>query len=107
MSPPVLFAIFFITSIALSLYYKGETRKVASITEAVPLTQTAPAVPSVPDASAENEAQNEVATEESATASVAEENSEVTVEEIPATPASNDISEQEVPAETPEVPAAE
>jgi len=60
----ILATIFFITSIALSLYYKGETRKVESITEVEqPLTQAAPAVPSVPDATAE-EAPAESATSE-------------------------------------------
>ena len=49
----VLATIFFITSIALSLYYKGETRKAESITDVVPLTQEAPSVPAVPDATAE------------------------------------------------------
>lgn len=51
----VLATIFFITSILLSLYYKGETRKVDSITDVAPLTQTAPAMPSVPDAATEAE----------------------------------------------------
>ena len=46
----VLATIFFITSILLSLYYKGETRKVDSITDVAPLTQSAPVVPSVPNA---------------------------------------------------------
>jgi len=49
----ILATIFFITSILLSLYYKGETRKTDSITDVAPLTQTAPAVPSVPDATTE------------------------------------------------------
>lgn len=51
----VLATIFFITSIMLSLYYKGETRKADSITDVAPLTQTAPAMPSVPDATTEAE----------------------------------------------------
>ena len=49
----ILATIFFITSMALALYYKGETRKSESITEVPPLTQTAPEVPAVPDATAE------------------------------------------------------
>lgn len=49
----ILATIFFITSILLSLYYKGETRKTESITDVAPLTQTAPVVPNVPDASAQ------------------------------------------------------
>lgn len=51
----VLATIFFITSILLSLYYKGETRKVDSITDVAPLTQSAPVVPSVPNATEEAE----------------------------------------------------
>ena len=50
----VLAAVFFITSILLSLYYKGETRKPESITDVAPLVQPEPAVPSVPDAAAKN-----------------------------------------------------
>ena len=49
----ILATIFFITSISLTLYYKGETRTNESITDVAPLTQTAPAVPTVPDATAE------------------------------------------------------
>jgi len=47
----ILATVFFATSIALSLYYKGTEHKSASILDAVPAaqTQTAPAVPSVPD----------------------------------------------------------
>ena len=51
----ILATIFFITSILLSLYYKGETRKTDSITDVAPLTQSAPTVPSVPDATTEAE----------------------------------------------------
>lgn len=50
----ILATIFFITSMALALYYKGETRANESITDVAPLTQTAPQVPSVPDAMEEN-----------------------------------------------------
>lgn len=53
----ILATIFFITSILLSLYYKGETRKTESITDVAPLTQTAPVVPSVPDASVQTQAE--------------------------------------------------
>lgn len=48
----ILATIFFITSILLSLYYKGETRKPESITDVAPLVQTEPTVPTVPDAAA-------------------------------------------------------
>ena len=41
----VLATVFFITSILLSLYYKGETRKPESITDVAPLVQTEPAGP--------------------------------------------------------------
>ncbi|MBQ2884072.1 MAG: preprotein translocase subunit SecG [Alphaproteobacteria bacterium] len=49
----ILATIFFITSILLALYYKGETRKTESITEVAPLTQQAPVVPTVPDTTAD------------------------------------------------------
>lgn len=49
----ILATIFFITSMSLALYYKGETRKTESITDVAPLAQTAPEVPAVPDATAE------------------------------------------------------
>lgn len=49
----VLATVFFITSILLSLYFKGETRKPESITDMAPLVQTAPVVPVVPNATAE------------------------------------------------------
>lgn len=49
----ILATIFFITSMSLALYYKGETRKTESITDVSPLAQTAPEVPAVPDATAE------------------------------------------------------
>ena len=51
----ILATIFFITSILLVLYYKGETRTVASITEVAPLVETTPSVPNVPSATAEVE----------------------------------------------------
>ena len=60
----ILATIFFITSILLVLYYKGETRTVSSITEVSPLVETTPSVPDVPSAPAEVEAP----TENSATA---------------------------------------
>ncbi len=44
----ILATIFFITSISLSLYYKGVERKSNSILDAAPAAQTIPA-PSVPD----------------------------------------------------------
>lgn len=52
----ILATIFFITSILLSLYYKGETRTSSSIADVAPLTQTASEAPVVPDASSETPA---------------------------------------------------
>jgi preprotein translocase subunit SecG len=49
----ILATTFFITSILLALYYKGEARTVESITDVAPLVQTEPVVPVVPDASAD------------------------------------------------------
>ncbi len=49
----ILATIFFITSILLSLYYKGETRRPESITDVAPLVQNEPSVPSVPNAATE------------------------------------------------------
>lgn len=49
----ILATIFFVMAIALTLYYKGETRANESITDVAPLTQTAPTVPAVPDATAD------------------------------------------------------
>lgn len=48
----ILATIFFITSMLLALYYKGETRGHESITDVAPLTQEAPVIPAVPDATA-------------------------------------------------------
>lgn len=47
----ILATIFFITSILLSLYYKGTSTKTESITDIAPLVQTEPSVPVVPNAS--------------------------------------------------------
>lgn len=47
----ILAALMFILALALDLYYKGQTSKPESITDVAPLTQTAPAVPTVPNAS--------------------------------------------------------
>ena len=44
----ILATIFFITSIALSLYYKGVMRPSTSVVETVPVSQDVPDVPSVP-----------------------------------------------------------
>ncbi|MBO7097285.1 MAG: preprotein translocase subunit SecG [Alphaproteobacteria bacterium] len=44
----ILATVFFITSIALSIYYKGAERQSSSVAESVPVSQSAPAVPSVP-----------------------------------------------------------
>jgi preprotein translocase subunit SecG len=49
----ILATIFFCTSICLALYYKGETRKEESVADVAPLTQNEPAMPSIPDATAE------------------------------------------------------
>ena len=83
----VLATVFFITSILLSLYYKGETRKPESITDVAPLVQPEPAVPSGPDAAAQNQS---------------------------TAPAASDTAQNPAPApasaaapETPSVPAAE
>lgn len=46
----VLATIFFITSISLSLYYKGAEPKSASILEQAPAAASVPAVPNVPNA---------------------------------------------------------
>ena len=85
----ILATIFFITSILLVLYYKGETRTVSSITEVAPLVETTPSVPDVPSAPAEVE----TLAENSATAPLAVE----TPAEVPAP--------SEAPA--PEQPTAE
>lgn len=76
----ILATIFFCTSILLSLYYKGETRATESITDIAPLTQEAPVVPNVPDATSS--------------------------EEAPATP-SVPAETPSAPVETPSVPVAE
>lgn len=106
----ILATIFFITSILLALYYKGETRKTESITDVAPLVQTEQTTPTVPDV-APTTSQETAPVEESATenAPVVEnvpttedvpvvENIPVTeeapiVENVPATP------EQEAPIE--------
>lgn len=79
----ILATIFFCTSILLSLYYKGETKTTESIADVAPLTQTAPIVPEVPDASATEEQPTDSAEAPS----------------VPATPSE--------PAAAPSVPAAE
>lgn len=53
----ILATIFFVTSILLSLYYKGETKQVESILEVAPLVQKEPSVPTVPNVANEVEAQ--------------------------------------------------
>ncbi len=52
----ILATIFFITSILLALYYKGEARTVSSITDVAPLVQAEPTVPNVPNATVDTEA---------------------------------------------------
>ncbi len=89
----ILATIFFITSILLSLYYKGETRKPESITDVAPLVQTAPNVPSVPDAAAENTAPEDKATKPTTS----------TTPTVPAVP----VTETSAPTEAPTVPTAE
>ena len=44
----ILATIFFITSIALSIYYKGVERKSTSIVETAPVSQNVPVAPVVP-----------------------------------------------------------
>lgn len=44
----ILATIFFVTSIALSIYYKGAMKQEASVVENTPVTQDLPSVPTVP-----------------------------------------------------------
>ncbi len=44
----ILATVFFITSIALALYYKGVERKSSSILDVAPVTQSAPVAPAAP-----------------------------------------------------------
>lgn len=44
----ILATVFFITSIALSIYYKGAERKTVSVAETAPVSQEVPSVPNVP-----------------------------------------------------------
>ncbi|MBO4284775.1 MAG: preprotein translocase subunit SecG [Alphaproteobacteria bacterium] len=44
----ILATVFFITSIALSIYYKGMNRGAVSVVDSVPATQNVPQVPTVP-----------------------------------------------------------
>jgi len=44
----ILATVFFITSISLSLYYKGAIRQNSSVVETVPLPSDVPTVPTVP-----------------------------------------------------------
>ena len=44
----ILATVFFITSIALSIYYKGAMHSEASVTESAPVSQDIPSVPTVP-----------------------------------------------------------
>lgn len=46
----ILATLFIITSISLSLYYKGTDRQAKSILDVPAATSTAPALPAVPDA---------------------------------------------------------
>ena len=52
----ILATIFFVTSILLVLYYKGETKVKTSITDVAPLVATQPETPSVPAQEATAEA---------------------------------------------------
>lgn len=45
----VLATVFFITSMALALYYKGVERKSGSIVDAAPAAQNMPAAPAAPE----------------------------------------------------------
>lgn len=97
----ILATIFFCTSILLSLYYRGEKKVHESIADVAPLTQTAPVVPEIPDAAAEQNlpAQEDGAPVAEAPASEAPAPS-APVETIPAEP-------QAEPATAPVVPVAE
>ena len=44
----ILATVFFITSIALSIYYKGAEQKSTSVVESVPSSESAPSAPTVP-----------------------------------------------------------
>ena len=44
----ILATVFFATSIALSLYYKGVDHKAVSVVDTVPVSQNLPEVPTVP-----------------------------------------------------------
>lgn len=44
----ILATVFFITSIALSIYYKGAMRPTVSVAESAPVSQDLPSVPTVP-----------------------------------------------------------
>lgn len=83
----VLATLMFILALALDLYYKGDTKKAESITDVAPLTQQAPTVPSVPNAT-ENDA------EPAETIPTATEN-EVPQEEVP----TQETSAAEAPVE--------
>ena len=86
----ILATIFFITSILLALYYKGETRKLDSITDVAPLVQTEPVAPTVPNATPEVSQEQETAAQNI----LAEETQTVPVNEA------TEASTQEVPTET-------
>ena len=83
----ILATIFFITSMALALYYKGENKKVESITDVAPLTQNEPLVPAVPNATAEGE-------------DTADINSETTNEALPTATQENATETEATAAET-------
>lgn len=86
----ILATLMFILALALDLYYKGNTKKAASITDVAPLTQAAPAVPAVPDAT--SEANTAAEQEEKAVEAPAN------AEEIP-TPSENDVPQETSEAE--------
>ena len=86
----ILATLMFILALALDLYYKGNTKKADSITDVAPLTQEAPAVPSVPDTTSEAN----TATEQEAKSADIPAN----VEETPA-PSENDVPQETSEAE--------
>ena len=91
----VLATLMFILALALDLYYKGDSKKVESVTDIAPLSQAEPATPAVPNATTA-----EATPAESNPAPVASEAEAATEAETPDVPAA---TEPEV--ETPDVPA--
>ena len=93
----ILATLMFVLALALDLYYKGDIKKVDSITTQAPLAQTQATVPTVPDANAETTASSEQPNSAEATA------------ETTAQPVSEEKTEQEAEAasEADSTPATE